>query len=174
MLYEMVVGSVPFDRGTPIVKMTAHLSQEPPSPRSRQPNNGISTALEVVILRALAKDPSDRYSSARALAQALAAARDRPLVIASTPDTDPNVATSDTDLQVETAGLTPAPALSSEGILEPADALAKTGKYDVGSDLVPPAHAAARRGGRDRLLWAVVALIAAVVGVTIGILFGTQ
>jgi serine/threonine-protein kinase len=174
MLYEMVVGAVPFDRGTPMAKMTAHLSEAPPSPRSRQPNNGISTALEAVILRALAKDRDERYPSARALAQALAAARDRPLVIAPTGDTDPNVATSDTDLQVVTVGLTPATALPSDKILEPADALAKTGKYDVGAALVPAASAAARKGGHDRLIWAVVALIAAAVGVTIGILFGTQ
>ncbi|MFO0760449.1 MAG: serine/threonine-protein kinase [Byssovorax sp.] len=101
ILYEMVVGQVPFPGRSPIAAMTAHLTEEPPSPRAARAGAEISAALEAVILRALSKEPLDRYRSARAFAEAIASARSEPRVIKpaeAAPD-DPG-AMSDTDLHL--------------------------------------------------------------------------
>jgi serine/threonine-protein kinase len=101
ILYEMVVGKVSFSGRSPIAAMTAHLTEEPPSPRAERPGPEISAALEAVILRALSKEPLDRYRSARDFAQAIASARSEPKVIkpAEGAADDPS-AMSDTDLHL--------------------------------------------------------------------------
>jgi serine/threonine protein kinase len=43
--------------------MTAHLTEVPVAPSQRNP--ALNTLLDAVILKALAKDPDDRYQSAR-------------------------------------------------------------------------------------------------------------
>ena len=48
----------------------AHLQEAPPSARRIRPD--IPVALDDVLLRCLAKQPADRFESARAFAQALA------------------------------------------------------------------------------------------------------
>lgn len=103
MLYEMSVGKVPFTGRTPLAAMTAHLTEEVPPPRSSRRDHAISLSLEAVILRALAKEPKDRYSSARELAEALVSARDEPKVVAPVSSDRANavvIATSDTDLNL--------------------------------------------------------------------------
>jgi serine/threonine-protein kinase len=69
VLYEMLTGRVPFDGDTPVVVAAAHLHQELPSPRSLNP--ALTPALERVLIKALARRPEDRYSSARELLAAL-------------------------------------------------------------------------------------------------------
>jgi eukaryotic-like serine/threonine-protein kinase len=62
MLYEMLTGKVPFTGDTPVEIAMKHLSQvpEPPSKlRSEVPHD-----LDAVVMRALAKDPEQRYGSA--------------------------------------------------------------------------------------------------------------
>lgn len=76
MLFEMLTGKPPFSGKTPIAAMTAHLSEPVPSLRELRPDRGISASLEAVVQRALAKDPEQRYATARAFAEALMAARD--------------------------------------------------------------------------------------------------
>jgi len=72
VLYEMVIGRVPFTADTPIAVMLKHLADPIPLPRSLNPE--LPEAVERVILKALAKDPTDRYQSAGELTQALQAA----------------------------------------------------------------------------------------------------
>lgn len=60
MIYEMVVGRLPFDSDTAFDIIEDHMSKEPPSPRSIKPD--ISEAVERVILKALAKHPRDRQA----------------------------------------------------------------------------------------------------------------
>jgi serine/threonine protein kinase len=101
MLYEMTVGAPPFSGRGAVGTMSAHLSEAPRSPRAARPGSSITPALEAVILRALAKSPADRFASARELAQAIAAARDEPLVIATGAMGNPDeLAIGDTDLHV--------------------------------------------------------------------------
>ena len=71
-LYEMATGRVPFDRDSEYEMMTAHIQEPPPPPR--QIHSGISSELEAVILRAMAKDPAQRFQSAADMRAALAEA----------------------------------------------------------------------------------------------------
>jgi hypothetical protein len=72
MLYEMVTGQVPFHADTPLAVMLKHVTEEPPPPSSVHPE--ISPELEAVILKALAKDPGDRYQTMREMVDAFDAA----------------------------------------------------------------------------------------------------
>lgn len=69
VLYEMVTGQVPFDAGTPTAALARHAYEPPPPPRSVAPD--LPASLEAVLLRALAKEPSDRYQTAAAMQEAL-------------------------------------------------------------------------------------------------------
>ena len=71
-LYEMLTGTVPFRRETPLAVMHAHLTAPPPRPTDANP--ALPQAIDAVIARALAKRPDDRYPSCRAFADAAAAA----------------------------------------------------------------------------------------------------
>lgn len=69
VLYEMLTGQQPFDGETPVSIALQHIEAEPPSPRRLNPY--IPPAVEAIVLRALAKDPRERYPSAREMRQAL-------------------------------------------------------------------------------------------------------
>ena len=72
MMYQMVTGRVPFDADTPLAVIHQHLND--PLPPPRQINPEISEAMEKVLLKALAKDPEDRYSTAAEFAAAVSGA----------------------------------------------------------------------------------------------------
>jgi len=72
VLYEMVAGQVPFLSEEPAAIIFKHINEAPPSPGALNP--ALPAAAEQVILRALAKDPNARPSSAGRLAQEWAAA----------------------------------------------------------------------------------------------------
>jgi serine/threonine-protein kinase len=85
VLFELCCGRPPFVHTERLQVVRDHLQARPPAPRSLQPK--ISAELEAVILRALTKDPADRYANAEAFATALADVPEaRPeLVVADTP-----------------------------------------------------------------------------------------
>jgi eukaryotic-like serine/threonine-protein kinase len=62
VLYELLTGTVPFTGDTPVEIAMKHLSQVPDPPSTHRPE--VPRDLDYVALRALAKDPSDRYHSA--------------------------------------------------------------------------------------------------------------
>ena len=62
VLYELLTGSVPFTGSTPVEVAMKHLSAVPEPPSAKQAD--IPRELDLVVLRALAKDPRDRYRSA--------------------------------------------------------------------------------------------------------------
>jgi tRNA A-37 threonylcarbamoyl transferase component Bud32 len=68
VLYEILTGQRPF-QGNPAQVMFAHLQQPAPDPRKTNPD--IPGRVANTILRALAKRPDDRYSSAQAMTLAL-------------------------------------------------------------------------------------------------------
>ncbi len=72
MLYEMFTGQRPFEANEPLDIVMLHMSEAPRPPRQVCPD--VSLALEKVLLKALAKDPADRYPTGAALAEALTAA----------------------------------------------------------------------------------------------------
>ena len=62
VLYELLTGTVPFTGETPVEIAMKHLSATPEPPSARRPE--IPRDLDLVVLRALAKEPADRYRSA--------------------------------------------------------------------------------------------------------------
>ena len=62
VLYELLTGSVPFSGATAVEVAMKHLSAVPEAPSAKR--TGIPRELDLVVLRALAKDPRDRYQSA--------------------------------------------------------------------------------------------------------------
>ena len=74
--YELLTGSRPFTGSHFAVQARAHVEDPPPAPSSR--NAALSTAVDAVLERGLAKDPHDRYPSAGAFAHALERALEEP------------------------------------------------------------------------------------------------
>jgi serine/threonine protein kinase len=70
VLYELVTGVLPFagEDVAAVLYRVVHVDPMPPRARNRD----VSPALDAVIRRAMSKEPAERYSSARACAEALA------------------------------------------------------------------------------------------------------
>ena len=68
VIYEMVTGRVPFDAETPMAVALKHITEPLPMPRRIRPD--LPEEVERVILKAMAKDPADRYQSMHDLATA--------------------------------------------------------------------------------------------------------
>jgi beta-lactam-binding protein with PASTA domain len=73
ILYELLTGSVPFDGETAVAIAFKQVSAEPRAPSESQP--GVPPALDAVVLRALAKDPAQRFADAEEFIAALQQAR---------------------------------------------------------------------------------------------------
>ncbi|MBA2294419.1 MAG: Stk1 family PASTA domain-containing Ser/Thr kinase [Actinobacteria bacterium] len=100
LLYELLTGELPFTGETPVEIAMKHLSQVPPAPstiRSEVPRD-----LDLVVLRALAKEPADRYRSAKEMD------RDLELVGRGEPVGDETEAAATMVLRGETTALTTA------------------------------------------------------------------
>jgi serine/threonine-protein kinase len=69
MLYEMLVGQLPFDDPSFTTVAIQHITLPPPPPRQLNPE--LSEASEAVLLKALHKSPEKRYKSAGQLVDAL-------------------------------------------------------------------------------------------------------
>ena len=69
VLYEMVTGRVPYEAETPMAVVLKHITAPLPLPRDVNPN--LPEAVERVILKALAKNPDDRYQTAGEMVEAL-------------------------------------------------------------------------------------------------------
>ncbi|WP_437897604.1 serine/threonine-protein kinase [Sorangium sp. So ce124] len=187
ILYEMAVGAVPFSKRTPIAVMTAQIAEQPLPPRASERSGLISAGLEAVILRALAKSPSERHPSARAFADALRACREERRVVHHTPASLAD-AVSITDLALERTGLDYAAPLqdgaSASGVGHVGQPVTRL--ESAGSRALPeraaavvretPAIAAPTAGGtsRELILWIVVAILCAAAGIVVGTLFGAR
>ncbi|HEU4941704.1 MAG TPA: PASTA domain-containing protein, partial [Gaiellaceae bacterium] len=62
VLYELLTGKLPFTGETPLEIAMKHLSEIPKPPSALRPE--VPPDLDMVVLRALAKDPAERYESA--------------------------------------------------------------------------------------------------------------
>ena len=62
MLFEMLTGVVPFDDPSPLVVALQHLNRTPPPPRTLNPN--LSPTTELILRKALEKDPVERFQTA--------------------------------------------------------------------------------------------------------------
>ena len=62
VMYEMVTGKVPFDADTPVSIALKHMQEEPVPPI--KVNKEIPFAVNQIILKAMKKDPNERYQNA--------------------------------------------------------------------------------------------------------------
>ena len=62
VLYEMCVGKPPFTGESPVAVASKHVRDAPVLPRAANP--AVPVALEAVVMKAMAKNPDDRYGSA--------------------------------------------------------------------------------------------------------------
>jgi serine/threonine-protein kinase len=65
VLFEMVTGRPPFLGDTPVAVASKHVRDHPPAPRELNP--AIPPTFEAIILKAMAKDPAHRYTTAEEL-----------------------------------------------------------------------------------------------------------
>jgi HAMP domain-containing protein len=71
VLFECVTGRVPFEAETTWALIAKHLEEQPPDPRAV--NTDVPEGLAAVILKAMAKEPPQRYATASEMHDALAA-----------------------------------------------------------------------------------------------------
>ncbi|HUG15607.1 MAG TPA: protein kinase [Thermomicrobiales bacterium] len=69
VLYEMLTKELPFEADTPVGVAMQHVNSPPPLPSGINPS--IPPRVDDIVLKALAKEPSERYSSGAELAAAL-------------------------------------------------------------------------------------------------------
>jgi beta-lactam-binding protein with PASTA domain/predicted Ser/Thr protein kinase len=70
VLYELLTGQLPFTGETPLEIAMKHLSEIPRAPSELRPE--LPTDVDMIVLRALAKDPADRFESAEEMERELA------------------------------------------------------------------------------------------------------
>ncbi len=69
IIYEMLTGVVPFDDESFTSIVLQHMSEPPPPPRQYNPE--LSAEVENILLKALAKEPADRFASGTEFIKAL-------------------------------------------------------------------------------------------------------
>ena len=84
VLYELLTGKLPFTGETPLEIAMKHLSEIPKPPSALRPE--VSPDLDMVVLRALAKDPADRFESAEEMDRELARVASGAAVTSETAD----------------------------------------------------------------------------------------
>ncbi|HEY1540617.1 MAG TPA: Stk1 family PASTA domain-containing Ser/Thr kinase [Solirubrobacteraceae bacterium] len=75
ILYELLTGRVPFDAESAVTVALKQVSETPIAPRRLNP--AVTPELEAIVLRALEKDPADRFADADEFIAALEAAASR-------------------------------------------------------------------------------------------------
>jgi beta-lactam-binding protein with PASTA domain/tRNA A-37 threonylcarbamoyl transferase component Bud32 len=76
ILYEALTGRIPFEGDSAVTIALKQVSEQPRPPSELNPN--VSKALDAIVLRALAKDPRNRFASAAEFAHALDSAEADP------------------------------------------------------------------------------------------------
>ena len=137
MLYEMLTGTVPFHDPSPVALAQKHLAENPPAPRALNPR--LSPAVEAVLLRALRKNPRERYATGRELMTALERALAIEMTQAQSASPLPVSPESQRLRALRAAGL-PFPALEQSSPAQPSygsQPMAYGGPTAVGAQPVP-------------------------------------
>lgn len=155
VLYQMLVGRVPFEGPTPLDVAVKHLNNEPVPPRERL--RDVDPVLEVICLTAMSKDRSQRYQTAREMRAVLRAAQEGRPLSSVAPDATgaypslPPVYTP------------PPPSLTSLEAMSGAARASRSGALATPSGVVGVAEPITRP--RRSALWAVPLGVAAVLGI---------
>jgi eukaryotic-like serine/threonine-protein kinase len=138
VLYELLTGKTPFDGETPVEIAMKHLSTAPKPPSKLRPD--VPPELDMVVMRALAKNPDDRYQSADEMEGDLDRVARGARVSATTVDTATQV------LRRPAAAVVAAEAATAATMIAP----------PASAGAVPPAVVDEEEfdeGGPDRPLW---------------------
>jgi len=155
VLYELLTGKTPFDGETPVEIAMKHLSTTPKPPSKLRPD--VPPELDMVVLRALAKNPEDRYQSADEMEADLERVARGARVAAATVDTATQV------LRRPTPAVTAAEAATSATMIAPAAAATTRG---VPPPIVEEEEYAEQRGP-ERPLWPWLIAVAFVVAAAV-------
>jgi serine/threonine-protein kinase len=111
MLFELLTGERPFVADDPMRVLEMHLRSPIPSARALKPELGISPELEAAIVKALQKQPDQRFATAEEFDQALEVVPDRPPTrsVRAREPLEPDVSSPD----ASSPALLPAPVPSS-------------------------------------------------------------
>lgn len=69
--YELLTGKVPFDRGSSVKTLMAHVNDAPPPLYETNPDVTVSPEMTAVVMRCIEKDPKHRYASVDGLLREL-------------------------------------------------------------------------------------------------------
>lgn len=83
ILYEILTGETPFDGETPMEIALAHVSDMPDRPSTREPS--VPPTVDDAVMKALSKEPNDRYATATEFMEAVAAGYNKGSGAATTP-----------------------------------------------------------------------------------------
>ncbi len=162
VLYETLVGRPPFVGDTAAATALARLHQTPPSPRSYR--SDVPPALDAVVMRALARDPNQRFASASEL---------RAAILAPAASTSPTAAPVVTGADVTTITAQPAATITAQPAADPTTWGPPPPRPASHREPHDPAPAPARP--RDWLLPALlVLLIGGSIGLAVALVARTQ
>ncbi|MCB9421694.1 MAG: tetratricopeptide repeat protein [Ardenticatenaceae bacterium] len=121
VLYQMAIGRLPYQAETPMAVVIKHIHDPLPPPSKFKPD--LPEALERVILKALAKNPDDRFATAVEMVNALQNATEPPTITKAEAALEPVIAPEpEIDLmELETAVPVPSPTIRPKPLppLEP-------------------------------------------------------
>ncbi|MDO8617766.1 MAG: serine/threonine-protein kinase [Candidatus Uhrbacteria bacterium] len=83
ILYQMLTGKVPLRGENFMATLSAHMFTMPHPPSQRMPQANIPPALEAVVMKALAKDREERFTTMEEMAKALEACERAPTSVAT-------------------------------------------------------------------------------------------
>jgi eukaryotic-like serine/threonine-protein kinase len=155
VLYELLTGSAPFGGDTPVEIAMKHLSQVPEPPSVKRPN--LPHDLDLLVMRALAKDPDERYQSAEEMDADLERVGRGVAVSRETEESATQILSAMTGPMAATAATMIAP---PPRVVTPAQSPPPGGPPQVYYDLDEPIH--------RRPIWPWIAALAFVLGAGIG------
>ncbi|GAB4574007.1 MAG: hypothetical protein Kow0077_18400 [Anaerolineae bacterium] len=71
ILFQLCTGKLPYEADTPLATILKHLNEETPRPTSIRPE--LPRAVEQIILKAMAKEPDDRFATAQEMVERIEA-----------------------------------------------------------------------------------------------------
>ena len=144
LLYELLVGRPPFQGDSPVSVAYQHVRERPVPPSQLDPE--VTSAMDAVVLKALAKNPDDRYPDAEAMRDDVTRILEGRPVLAGPPLAAPGVTSANQPTEV--MATIAAPAVADE--LPPED--------DDAEDAEKPKN-------RARLWWTIAIVALVIVGI---------